>query len=238
MKKRKIKFLLLFLCPCLFFVAILVLFFIFGGFFNAKTQRTNGLDDYISEYRKNLFVGKTSNYLITFTSGQRESDYIMDGTRTNLVDFGVITIKFNTPSAFGGQKLQYELKIDSDTFTGELEINPYDRTLVADIQRQADDNAQMSLYIVDFDETVALDCWSKNWEVPYTKALDIFAAAHKEAIENNTTGGTLNGEIYIKIVAENNNLNDICWYVLLVFKNSNTTASLISVKTGQILQNT
>ena len=236
MKIKRKKLLLTIFCLVLFFVIIFALFFAFKGCSNKNSQKTNGLENYLSEYRKNLFVGKTSNYLITFTSGQRESTYIMDGECSNLVDFGVITIKFN--SAFGGQKLQYELKVNDDTYTGELEINPYDKTLVADIQRQVDDNAQMSIYLVDFDETIELQCWSKNFEYNYKDALEIFAFSHKEAIENNTLNGTLNGEIYIKLVAENNNMNDIYWFVCLVFKNSDTTASLISVKTGQILQNT
>lgn len=227
MKKVKIFLISLSLFMCLFFL--------FGCKNNNSGQTSNKYESYLSEYRKNLFMNKTSTYLVTLTSGMRESDYNMNGEKTNLVDFGVITVKFD--KLFAGSKLQFELKVDNDTYVGEFERNPYDNSFVYDIGKQVGDNSVINVYIVDFDERLDLKCVSNNWQYNYKEALNIFTNNHKNQIESLTKDNNLQGEIYIKIVAENNNLNDIYWYCLLVSNNGQMFASLISVNTGEILQN-
>ncbi len=220
------KFLVSFcLLACLFFLCSC-----------GNTPSSNKLEDNLSEYRKNLFIYKNSSYLVTLTSGQRETDYIMNGENTKLVDFGVLTVKFN--SVFAGSKLQFELKIDDDTYAGEFERNPYDGTFVYDIQKQISDDSLISLYIVDFDEKINLQCISKNWQYGYKDALQIFANNHKTEIEGIVENGKIKGEVYIKTVAEDSNLNDIYWYVLLVCKNGEMYANLISPVTGEVMQST
>lgn len=189
----------------------------------------------VSEYRKNLFVCKNANYLVTLTSGERESDYAMNGVKSNLVDFGVVTVKFE--KAFAGSKLQFELKIDKDTYTGEFEINPYDNTFVYDIGKQVSDSSSVSLYLVDIDEKINLECLSKDWKVNYKQALKVFEDKHEKEIAESLKDKKLQGEIYIKTVAEDANLNDIYWYIMLITENGEMYASLISVTTGQIMQN-
>lgn len=214
------------------FCLLLCLFFLCscGG----NQTPNNIIENSLSEYRKNLFVYKNNNYLVTLTSGERESNYIMDGVKSDLVDFGVVTVKFN--DIFAGSKLQFELKIDNDTYSGEFERNPYDNTFVFDIGKQVKDESTVSLYFVDFDENVDMKCISKDWEYDHLDALEIFAEAHKEEIKTLTNDNSINGEIYIKTVTENNDLSNIYWYVLLVCKNGEMYANLISVTTGQIVQ--
>ncbi len=225
---KKFKYVLISFCLCF------CLFFLYGCGNNNPGQ-DGTYESFLSEYRKNLFVNKNSNYLVTFTSGERESNYIMDGKVSSLVDFGVLTLKFE--KSFAGSKLQFELKIDDDTYAGEFERNPYDNTFVYDIGKQVSDDSKLTLYLVDFDETLDLKCWSSEWEYSYKDALKVFVEKHKEQIDACMKDNNLQGEIFIKTVAEDSNLNDIYWYCLLVGQNGEMFASLISVKTGQILQN-
>lgn len=188
----------------------------------------------LSEYRKNLFVGFGSTFTVTFTSGEREEPYIMDGNKNSLQDFGVLTLKFNSLPA---NLPQFELKVNANTFVGTLEKNPYDNTFVYDICSQVEDIDTLTLYIVDFDETVKLSCISSSWEYNYLSALNIFENKFKSEINSQIENNILNGEIYIKIVSDNEKMENIYWYVLLVCKNGDMYALLIDTKTGQIIQN-
>ena len=93
------------------------------------------------------------------------------------------------------------------------------------------------MYLIDFDEYITLDCWSKNWNITYKDSLNIFKDKYKKEINEHIENNILQGEIYIKIVSNDKNLKNIYWYVLLVCKNGDMYATLIDTKTGDILQN-
>ena len=188
----------------------------------------------LSEYRKNLFVGLGSNFTVTFTSGEREDPYIMDGKKNTLQDFGVLTLKFNSLPA---NLPQFELKVNANTFVGTLEKNPYDNTFAYDICSQVEDIDSLSLYIVDYDETVKLTCVSSSWGYNYLYALNTFENKFKTEICSQIENNALNAEIYIKIVSDNTNMENIYWYVLMVCQNGDMYVMLIDTKTGQIIQN-
>lgn len=223
-KKFKIVFILIFLFTLIPF-----------SFSCKSSQKQESIvKNSLSEYRKNLFVGFGSTFTVTFTSGEREELYIMDGKKNTLQDFGVLTLKFNSLPA---NLPQFELKVNANTFVGTLEKNPYDNTFVYDICSQVEDIDTLALYIVDFDETVKLSCISSSWEYNYLSALNIFENKFKSEINSQIENNILNGEIYIKIVSDNEKMENIYWYVLLVCKNGDMYALLIDTKTGQIIQN-
>lgn len=212
---------------------LLILTPFFCGCKNSTKQETV-VQSSLSEYRKNLFVGNGSGFSVTFTSGEREEPYVMDGENQKLKDFGVLTLKFNNLPA---NLPQFELKVNEKTYTGQFEKNPYDNTFVYDICTQVNDEDNLNLYLVDFDEYVKLDCVSKNWQFDYVSALNIFSEKYKEEIKNQTENNVLNAEIYVKIVTDSKNMENIYWYVLMVCKKGDMFASLIDTKTGQIIQN-
>ena len=196
------------------------------------------LNDYshecISEYRKNLFIAKTGLFSATFTSGEREENYMMDGAKTKLVDFGVLTINFN--SQLDDNAPQFELKINDKTFADVLERNPYDGTFVYDTMCQVDDTATIELYLIDIDQREKLVCVSSGWSADYKEAINIFNQKYSKELKSHTTNGKLDGEIYVKIVSTNKDIKNIYWYVLCVCKNGDMYASLIDPNTKVILQ--
>ena len=216
-----------------FIVLILSVFIVSACSNKVKTEEIS--INAISEYRKNLFVAKTNFCVATFTSGQREEKYIMDGKNSKLVDFGVLTLKFDNYTSLSLPK--FELKINNDIFTGELEHNPYDGSFVYDIQKQVNDNDTINLYLVDYDQSTSLSCLSRGWKVNYLQAESIFANKHKAEFNKNTIDNKLNGEIYIKIVSDDKEMKNFYWYVLLVCENGDMYASLIDVNSGEIIQN-
>ncbi|MBQ3213583.1 MAG: hypothetical protein IJB10_01030 [Clostridia bacterium] len=215
------------------FVLLMLAIFALSGCSKVKPQEISR--SVLSEYRKNLFAAKTNFCSITFTSGQREENYIMDGTNTKLVDFGVLTVKFN--NYISSSLPKFELKINKDLYAGEFEHNPYDNSFVYDIQKQVNNTDIISVYLVDFDQEILLQCFSNGWKINYKDAHNIFTQKYKTEIVSNTVNNLLNGEIYIKIVSEDKEFKNFYWYVLLVCQNGDMYASLIDVNTGEILQN-
>ena len=220
------------------FISLFSIFFsIFCSILFIACGQAN-LNDYshtfLSEYRKNLFVAKTGLFTATFTSGEREENYVMDGIKTKLVDFGVLTVKFN--SDLHDETPQFELKIDSKTFSGELERNPYDGSFVYDTLCQVEDGASIELYLVDLDKKEKLVCVSNLWSADYKEAVNIFSQKYSKELSNHTKSGKLQGEVYVKIVATDKNMDNIYWYVLCVCPNGDIYASLIDPNTKVILQ--
>ncbi len=182
----------------------------------------------VSEYRQNFFIGIGENFSVTFTDGEREKDFIADGVKSPLVDFGVIVVKTNDLS----QK-KFVFYIGDEKIEGEFEVNPFDNSLVADICKKVskDDN----LTIEYNGEKVVLACLSKEWKVDYNKAFDIFVQKNKEKLKIYNTNNGFEGEIYIKIVSDKKDMSDIYYYVLCVTRNGDVIANLIDVKSGEIL---
>lgn len=215
---------------CLGFVALLAIVFIFGC---STVNLTDNSLSAISEYRKNLFVGKSGNVLATYTTGQREQDYIMDGKKTALTDFGVLTLHLSSPIE---QAPAFKLTVNQTTFEGVLEQNPYDGTYVFDTLCQTDDNAQIELYIKQLEQTIKLVCVSANWSASYQDALTIFSQKYQKELDSHSSRGNLNAEVYIKIVSSNKSLDNIYWYVLCVCESGDMYSALIDPNTKEIIQ--
>jgi len=215
---------------CLGFIFCLAFVFIFGC---SNVNLTKDSTLYISEYRKNLFVGKSGNVLATYTTGERELDYIMDGNKTNLTDFGVLTVTFFSPQQ---PSQEFVLTVNDNKYEGVLELNPYDGTYVFDTECQIDDQANIELYIKNYDQTIKLVCVSSNWCLNYKQALEIFSNHYQKQLNAHISKGVLNGEIFIKIVSNNKSLDNIYWYVLCVCRSGDMYACLIDPNTKQILQ--
>lgn len=215
---------------CLSFVVLLGVTFIFGC---SKINLTDHSLSSISEYRKNLFVGKTGNILATYTTGQREQDYIMDGKKTPLTDFGVLTLSFSEPLE---KAPEFKLTINGTCYESVLELNPYDGTYVFDTEMQTDDGAQIELYLKGFDQTIKLVCVSSSWSSTYQDAISIFSQKYQKELDSHSKNGVLNGEVYVKIVSSSKTLDNIYWYVLCVCESGEMYSALIDPNTKVIVQ--
>ena len=213
----------------LFFLFVLPLF-IGCGKINFNTHAHT----YISEYRKNLFMNKTGNMIVTFTSGEREKDYDLTGTKTPLVDFGVLTVKFFIE--VGDILPTFELKIDDKDYIGQLERNPFDGSFVFDIEKQVDDEAEITLKLIDFEQNLKLVCVSSSWKTTWEDAAQIFSQKFNSEILKHTSEGKFLGEIYIKIVSDSKDLENIYWYVLCVCQDGNIYSCLIEPNSMEVVQ--
>ena len=219
-----------FKCSIFIFIPFICCLFFISG---CKSNNFKFSLENVSEYRSNLFMVKSNTFLATFTSGEREENYVMEGDRSNLVEFGVLTLTFET--VFDTLP-QFELSINGDRFTGELQKNPFDNTFVFDIEKKVEDNAEIILYIVDLDETAKLINVSNSWTSTWEDALNIFTNNFKTKLSSQIRDNKFFGEFYIKIVSNDKSLDNIYWYVLCVCKNGDVISCLIDPITNVILQ--
>jgi len=213
-------------------VAILIPLYLFAC---GQVELNDFSHEYISEYRQNLFLAKSNTFTASFTSGQREKNYYMDGEKTDLVDFGVLTVVFST-NFDGALPPIFELIVDGTKIANRLEKNPYDCTFVYDICRRVDDDIEIILFIPELEESVKLVCISKDWNTDWQEAVTIFSQKYNSKIKNNTHGGKFKGEIFIKTVSNDRNFDNIYWFVMCVTKNGDVFSCLIDPTSKMILQ--
>lgn len=191
----------------------------------------------ISEIRTNLFIGKTENAIVTFTSGYREEEYLIDGKSTENVPFGVITAIILNDNKFNITK-NFVATINGNNYQGEFEINPYDNSLVYDIQESIEDWAIISISIIldELYETINLENISSSWNMTSLDALEIACENFKSELKKYVKENMFNMEVYIKILFDFENLdNPYFWLVSFVGTDNKDISIVLDINSGEIL---
>lgn len=191
--------------------------------------------DSLSEYRKNFYFGTCEQFSVTFTTGKREDPFLYDGKRENLVEYGVITVKFKTTME---ETPKYVLIIDSWQYSGTFEFNHFDGTYVADIQQETKTSSDIFVRIFSSysSKSMQLTCESDNWKIDYKKALKIATTEFAEELKNYYHEGNFLLETYIKIVSESHHsIDNTFWYIYFISKNGDSLVCLVNPYSGEIV---
>lgn len=191
----------------------------------------------ISEIRNNLFVGKSENLIVSFTSGEREKEYRVDGKSTGNVAFGVITVIVLKDNKFEKTK-NFVININGQDISGEFEINPYDNSLVYDIGYSVDDNTLISVSVMldELYETVALENVSSSWIIKNIDALELACSNLKSDLKKYINDNNFDMEVYIKILFDYDNLeNPYFWMVSFVGENLKDISIVLDINSGEVL---
>lgn len=190
----------------------------------------------IAEIRYNIFAGSNDNLSITFMSGQREKDYVINGYNTDLVDFGVITITINNPE-IDTTNSSVALTIDTLRYEEVLEKNPFDGTLVADIGVVVNNNINnmsAKVFIGESVDEITLTNLSYDWEVDCNKALKLACNELSNELSPLMTNEFL-GEVYIKIIEDTISNNGHLWYVNFISRDGIQHSVIIDPSSSEIL---
>ena len=166
----------------------------------------------ISDERQNYFEGESQNYYVSFSSGIRESPYILNGKSEQKVEFGVVTIK---PKNFSGdESITYNVCVNNDEYIGEFERSPYDDTYAGDINKKVDDDCVLVIKINNGsgEEMATMTNISKSFKINSQKALLI---AINEVGDKFSSLKQKDFEIYIKIVADFTNKISEKYYLVM-----------------------
>lgn len=129
------------ICCYAFFIVICFCLFFVG----CSQDPFKECQNKISDERENYFEGETQNYYVSFSSGMRESPYVLNGKSEPCVEFGVVTIK--PKGEFKVESLTYCVCVDNDEYSGEFEQSPFDDSYAGDISKKVDDNSVTCGYL-------------------------------------------------------------------------------------------
>lgn len=212
------------------------IFALFGC--NAKKESVKKISDHLIEVRNNIYVGQDENYYATFCSGQREEPYSLDGVVNDMVEFGIITFSKQDNSKIGLNEIMFTITINQESISGKLEKSPYDNTFSADIEKQVDDNAEITIEVnvngTAFSQTLFNE--SKNFVINQQKAIEIAGEELQESIINMKDENGKTMEAMIKILKDfSGESNNYYWYVGIVSCSGETAGILIDANSGEVI---
>ena len=191
----------------------------------------------ISEIRHNIFIGSSDNFDITFMSGKREKDYVINGYNTELIDFGIVTIALKN-SNIDSQIPTFALTIDTLRYEDTLEKNPFDGTYVADIGLIVDNDLPtitIKIIMGEISEEVVLTNLSCNWKLNSYGALKLACKTLKNELRPLMSHEFL-GEVYVKIIKDTIVDNEsYFWFVNFASRNGIYHSIIIDPVTSEIL---
>ena len=222
---------------CYILMCAFIIMFTLSGCGKATTKSI--VMNNLAEVRYNVFEGESENFSITFMSGMREDPYCADGLANPLIEFGVITlVSKNEGAVYDAAQKKYTITIDFNSYNGDFDINPFDRSLVADIQKVVSDTSNISIQVLvaDITEIVTLTNGLSNATINYDKALTLALNELKTEIKPLIKNKQLHAEVYIKIITDlNRTFNKFYWYVALLDDSGKTIAVIIDPISGELV---
>ncbi len=193
----------------------------------------------ISENNLDLYVGESDNVKASFLVGDRESEYVINGFHTPVVEFGVLT--FDLSEVINDIDLvepKYTITVNTIRYDGVLEKSPIDDTYVADIKKILRSNDTIKVGFIDGDVVYNIDLEKVNygWKLDNHDALKIACNEFKADLKTFMNNGEFEGEGYIKIINDKTDPNsDYFWYVNFVNRNGKDIAVIINPQTKEVL---
>ena len=218
--------------------SLVLVCFSFVGCGGKKEQALKTLNNNIIETRNNIYVGADDNFYATFTSGERENPYSLDGVINEMVAFGIVTFSKNDNSRLSNDEYTFTITINGEEKTGTLEKSPFDNTYSADIGINVDDNAEISLKLnaenKEFNQTLFNE--SKNFAITKQKAIEIASETLTEQINALNKETEKQSEVLIKILKDySGDNNRYFWYVAIISPDGETAGVLIDSNTGEVV---
>ena len=198
------------------FVIVVICCFMSLFFYNCKNNSLDNLcKNNISEIRETEYEGFDQDFWVSFSCGKRENPYVIDGKKGDMIDYGVIKLVFfNFENNFNLNF--FSLSINNDDYIVDLEQNPFDNSLMADIKIKATENSYIFANVKynDIEKIVKLEEFTKNFKINNINALSIFVNTYREVILSSVKNNDLLGEFHISIlekVAFDKNIK--YWYI-------------------------
>ena len=190
----------------------------------------------ISEERIFVLEGRSDGVMAELMCGYRESDYNVNGYSSQLIEFGILTIRFVDSQEF--DSVNYTLFVGVDKFSGEMQKNPFEDSYVVDLKTIIDDRQNI---LIEIDADAVVYCMKMfspmiEWTIDSRRALDIFIDKYSRELKLLVGDNAFGGEIYIKIVGDYDKYGaEYMYYVSCVDRQGECLSMIVSPKTGNIL---
>lgn len=220
------------ICIIVITIAIIVLIAVFAF---VKPNAENLARQNVSEIDKVCYTSEQGIASLKIISGERENPYVINGSHENMQEFTLLIFRTDEINV---QSPTFIATIDSQSYNGILEQNPYDNTFVVDLEKQISQNAQINVVITVGNHEYNFDMQnvSDEWKISYDEALNIAMEHFGEQVKQCIKGNDFNGELYVRIITDVTNTFDKFFYhVTLVDDAGQSQSVVIDVNTGEIL---
>lgn len=196
------------------------------------------LSNLLIEERQNLFVANDDLYSVSFSTGNRESNYNLDGIITEMKPFGVICLTRNDNEPLSNDTYTYVVKINDNSYTGFLKKGN-DNSYCADLEINTNGDEAISVQISFTGYTFNKDLTnvSKDFQVDAKSAIKVAEKELKENLRNLTSDKNVKLEVVMKVIKDHSSteLKNYYWYVGIVATNGETLGILIDTNNGEII---
>ncbi|MDD4350847.1 MAG: hypothetical protein PHP83_01485 [Clostridia bacterium] len=196
------------------------------------------LQKHLIERRDNLFLYNDSTYCASFYTGEREEPYELDGEVNELVEFGIIIFYAHNQYKLSAESYPFELHVNDEIFTGNLERNDSDKTYSIDIEKTAPADAVVTLKVAlpsaNFEQTLVNV--SKDFVITQNQAIKI-AGEELSSVLKDILKSNKNVEVIVKMLKDfsDSESTKYYWYVGIVSSDGTTAGILIDTQTGEII---
>ncbi len=191
--------------------------------------------DNVSFRHTAYLIGSCEDIKVTVKSGERESPYIADGKKGELVDFCVINLAPKVESALN-KNYTYEINVDGEKYVGSLNKDLFGTGYSKDVGVDIGEKVT-SIIISDGEKNypIELENMMANALISEEEALKITEKEFKDKlIELEEQGKTR--EIYVKFVSDSTGEESYYyWYVANVLENGDYMALLLDIVSGDVI---
>lgn len=209
-----------------FFCIIMIALFVLSGCMGDNFDK-------VSYKQSSYLIGECEEFSLTVISGHRESPYLMDGERGDLVEFCTITLKPRQNEIV--DSYVYEVNVGEKAYTGSLNKDTFGTTLSGDIG--VDVGEELTVITIKWGDNVReimLENMMANALISQTDALKLAGDSLSDTLNNLEEGDSR--EVYIKFVSDIVGDESIYyWYVAYVGKGGRYSAVLIDIVSGDII---
>ena len=186
---------------------------------------------YVSELRKEVFIGEKDNFTVVIYSGFKEEPTLLDGRKEQTS----LTLTFKVIQKEECENpLTIKFSLGDKNYQKELAFNPVKSTLCAEVIVNSLPEKSIEMQILEGENSTTVTALSKLNEntISYSKALEKATKKANEFLNKHINKSLFKGEIIIRLLSENERNY---YYICFVCENGEKLAYLMNATTGEII---
>lgn len=186
----------------------------------------------MSEITNVYYYGENDDFYCSLSSGEREKNYLMDGRKSETVEFALFSLSFSKPRQ--NSMIKVFVTIGQTREEKEFELNTLNNKYMFDLGKSVGEGEEV---FVEFEKSVLkLECLSKDFGVNADKALRIASEELEKQILACKSFNTLNAECYLTVLDKKaNHFDGVFWCFSILNTQNQTFSIIISTKDGAVL---
>ena len=199
---------------------------------SCNISATNLVYNNASEIQDSYYYYENEHLNISLISGQRETEYLLNGVNTPLKQYCVLMIE---QVVFEEIQL-IQILINENFYSGTPLLNPYNNNYVYDYEMQIDneETIEVRLSINNQESSYVLNNATNNFKYSTKQCLKTAINKNNEQLKTYFINNQFNGEVFIRII-KMKNFDLFVYQFLFVDINQNSFQCLVNPFTNKVV---